>query len=80
MSKDKMVEGYWLAGKTLSIVINNIRASKDINLGFYGFNDFQALKLAKKIDEASEVRWVKLYNKFGIPKVKIEKKMEYRRK
>ena len=79
MASDKMVLGYWLEGSTLNIVVQNIRNFKDIDLAFYGFTDSAAKSIAKKVDEAKQVRFVKMYNRLGIPNLEIKQKMEHMR-
>ena len=79
MTREEMVLGYWMEGETLNIVVNNLSHSTVFDdITYYGFDETQGEKVAEWVDEAKQVRFVKMYDKMGIPNIET-KKMEYRR-
>ena len=71
---DNMVKVAHLTEKTLTLYINNIRNMKDVDITFYGFDDFFAKRMEKK-HNCPKTRFVKAYDEYGMPQpVKIKNK------
>jgi len=67
-SSDDMVNSYQITGSETIIWVNNIRNFKAIDIGFYGFNQFQATKLEVKYG-CRNVSFREAYDKNGIPQI-----------
>ena len=71
---DNMVKVAHLTEKTLTLYINNIRNMKDVDITFYGFDDFFAKRMEKKYN-CPKTRFIKAYSEYGLPlTVKIKNK------
>ena len=75
MKDDLMIAGYWLEerSKTLFIVINNIRAGRDIDLETYGYNQKYLQGLSKRIDDAEDVKFKRRFSYNGAEQPQIER-------
>ena len=66
-SEDSMVNSYQITGSETIIWVNNIRNFKAIDIGFYGFDDFQASQLESKYG-CKSVRFEEAYTELGMPR------------
>jgi hypothetical protein len=72
---DKSIKLTHLTNKTLTLYINNIRNSKDINIAEFGFDQSMADLMQKKYN-CPKTRFIKAYDSNGIPQpVKIKGKL-----
>tara|TARA_B100000575_G_C22932761_1_gene540426 strand:+ start:28 stop:429 length:402 start_codon:yes stop_codon:yes gene_type:complete len=74
MKDDSMIAGYWLEdrSKTLFIVINNIRAGRDIDFDSYGYNQRYLQGLSKRINNAEDIQFKRRFSYNGAEQPQIE--------
>jgi hypothetical protein len=77
MQDDLMIAGYWIEDKstTMFIAINNIRAGRDIDIDFYGYNDGYKTSMLEKIENVSSIKFVKRFSYNGATQPQIEMRL-----
>ena len=77
MEDDLMIAGYWVEEetKTMFIAINNIRAGRDIDIWFYGYNDLYITSMLEKIENVSSIKFVKRFSYNGATQPQIEMRL-----
>ena len=77
MADDQMIAGYWIEekSKTLFIAINNIRAGRDIDIDFYGFDERYKTSMLEKIDNISSIKFLKRFSYNGATQPQIEMRL-----
>ena len=78
MSDDQMIAGYWIEDKsnTMFVAVNNIRAGRDIDMDFYGFNRNYENSLADKIDNIETVKFIKRFSYNASPKPEVQMNLD----
>ena len=78
MSDDSMIAGYWIEDKsnTMFVAVNNIRAGRDIDIDFYGFDRNYEQSLADKIDNIETVKFIKRFSYNGSPKPEVQMNLD----
>lgn len=78
MEDDQMIAGYWVEEKTktMFIAINNIRAGRDIDIGFYGYDDRYKTSMLEKIENISSIKFVKRFSYNGATQPQIEMRLD----
>ena len=78
MKDDLMIAGYWIEKRTnttLFIAINNIRAGKDIDLEFYGYEELYLKQLSESITDTDSIKFIKRYSYNGAEQPQIERNL-----
>ena len=81
MEDDLMISGYWTEKRTnttLFIVINNIRAGRDIDLDYYGYGELYLKDLSERITDANRIKFIKRYSYNGAEQPQVEKNLSQR--
>lgn len=78
MEDDQMIAGYWVEEKTktMFIAINNIRAGRDIDIGFYGYDERYKTSMLEKIENISSIKFVKRFSYNGATQPQIEMRLD----
>ena len=74
MQDDSMIAGYWIeeTTKTMFIAINNIRAGRDIDIDFYGYNEKYKESMLEKVENVDKIKFVKRFSYNGATKPQVE--------
>jgi len=73
-----MIAGYWIEKRTnttLFIAINNIRAGKDIDLEFYGYEELYLKRLSERITDTDSIKFIRIYSYNGAEQPQIERNL-----
>ena len=78
MKDDSMIAGYWIeeTTKTMFIAINNIRAGKDINIDFYGYDEKYKESMLEKVENVDAIKFIKRFSYNGATKPQVELRLK----
>tara|TARA_B110000908_G_C9999549_1_gene333504 strand:+ start:76 stop:429 length:354 start_codon:yes stop_codon:yes gene_type:complete len=74
LEDDLMIAGYWIeeTTKTMFIAINNIRAGRDIDIDFYGYNNKYKESMLEKVENIDSIEFLKRFSYNGAIKPQVE--------